>query len=42
MTSFNNKRAVAATVLADELVSPAAEESATPPAEEEERIAAIV
>jgi uncharacterized protein (TIGR02300 family) len=42
MTSFNNKRAVAAPVLVDELVSPAAEESAIPPAEEEERIAAIV
>ena len=41
MTGFNNKRAVAAPVLADELVSPAAEESAIPPAEEE-RIAAIV
>ena len=42
MTSFNNKRAAAAPVLADELVSPAAEETATAPAEEEERIAAIV
>ena len=39
--AYIKKRAAAASVLADGLVSPAVEESAIPPAEEE-RIAAIV
>ena len=40
--AYIKKRAVAAPVLADDLVSPAAEENAIPPVAEEERIAAIV
>jgi uncharacterized protein (TIGR02300 family) len=39
--AYIKMRAAAAPVLADDLVSPAAEESAIPPVEEEERIAAI-
>ena len=40
--AYIKKRAVAAPVLADDLVSPAAEENAIPPVAEKERIAAIV
>jgi uncharacterized protein (TIGR02300 family) len=40
--AYIKKRAGAAPVLADDLASPAAEESAIPPVEEEEAIAAIV
>ena len=40
--AYIKKRAVAAPILAADVVSPAAEKSAIPPVEEEERIAAIV
>ncbi len=40
--AYIKMRAAAAPVLADDLGSPAAEESAIPPVEEEQRIAAIV